>query len=385
MNSEYYAEIHDSVKNVDSQEWGELINSNQDLAMDPRLVYLLENTLSDQAKFWTVVIRNQQRQLISCACLSLFQTDVMQSAVGLAQTLIQRLRRYWPNALKLKVLFCGLPLPSGHTHLRIHHAADSSAVLKLLNDVMIGIARQQHAQLLVFKELNAAQDKEVQYLQQLGYVRGELQPIYQLSRSFKDFAEYKAQLRAPYRHQIQVNVKKFNTSGLQVQHFFEPEEIYSQFSDAVHQLYLNVWDKAPEKLECFSADFFRELPRALPNQVVLTLIKDEQKAVAFAIGVVDENNYYNLYVGLDYLYLQKTDLYFNLFFHELDQVFGLNKTKILLGQTSGMFKARLGASPDPRFFWVRPLNPILRMIFKYFQKLIFPQVKIIKENQVFKD
>lgn len=380
----YYTEIYGSVKEIDPEEWQGLMDPHVDLAMDQRLIHLLENKLSDQARFWTVVVRDLRKKLVACACLGLFQTDVAQSSPLFLQKAIQRLRKYYSNAFKLKVLFCGLPLPSGHTHLRISPAVHSPLIMRLLNQVMTEIAQKEKAQLLVVKELDVQELEKIGDLRCLGFIRGELEPIFQFSSVFKNFDAYQAALRSGYRRQVQLNVKKFNQWGFRVEHLTDPVEIYSRFSDEVHALYLNVWTKAKEKLECFPADFFRELPQSMPNQVALTLISHESRPVAFALGVMSDDIYHNLYIGLDYAHLESGDLYFNLFYQELDAVFHLNKKKILLGQTSGTFKSRLGATADPRFFWVRPLNPLLRFLFKYFQNLIFPKVKPPQGNQVFK-
>ncbi len=384
MNAGYYTEVYDSIKDIDPNEWQSLIDASQDLAMDPRLIHLMEKTLHNQARFWTVLVRDRQKQLIACACLSLFQTDIVQSASGFLRKWVERLRSYWPNALKLKVLFCGLPSPAAHSHFRARASVDLQSVLQVLNEAMSAIASREKAALVVLKELDTGQDEQVSNLQNLGFVRGELEPLYQLSGAFKDFDDYRAALRSTYRNQIRANIKKFKQSGLKVEHLLDSEEIYSRFNESVYQLYLNVWKKAKEKLECYSLDFFREIAKAVPNQVIFTLVTDAGKPVAFALGLMGEEHYYNLYVGLDYSYNDETDLYFNLFYHELDAVFKMNKKTIFLGQTSGMFKSRLGAFPDPRYFWVRPLNPILRILFKHLQSVIFPKVNLIKANQVFR-
>jgi predicted N-acyltransferase len=384
MDTEYDSEIYESIKNIDLQEWQSLIDLSHDLAMDQRLIHLLEKSLSDQARFWTLVIRDRQQQIIACACLSLFQTDIVQSVSGRLRNWINRLRDYWPNALKLKVLFCGLPLPSAHSHLRVREGVDLQLVLRKINGVMTQLAQQEKATLLVFKEFTVSQDTQVTDLKKMGFIRGELEPVYQLPGIFKDFANYQESLRASFRRQIQSNIKKFKESGLKVEHFANPEEIYSRFSEPVHRLYLNVWEKAKEKLECFPVDFFREIATHMPGQVFFTLISDQEKPVAFALGLTNEEAYHNLYVGLDYSYNKNSDLYFNLFYHELDAIFKCNKKQIFLGQTSGTFKTRIGATADPRFFWVRSLNPLLQLIFKYFRSIIFPKMPAPATLQVFK-
>lgn len=380
MDSQYYVQISQSIDDIDFKEWTRLINIDNDIAMNPRLILLLENSLKDQARFWTVLVRNNQNQLVACACLSLFHTDIAQSSSTCVKNFVKLLREYWRNAFKLKVLFCGLPLPCGHTHLRIRPQEPIDKILMLINKTMLQLARQEQAQLLVFKEMDYQQNCEWNLLENLGYVSGELEPIYQFTKSFKNFSDYQAALRSDYRYKINNNLKKFKKADLKVEHIHHPEEISRRFTEEVHRLYLNVWENAKEKLECFPAAFFRHLPQVLPHQVVFTMISDNQKPVAFALGIVSNEIYHNLYVGLDYNYLERVDLYFNLYYHELDNVFALNKNKIYLGQTSAWFKSRLGALPERRYFWVLPMNTILRIIFKFFQKWIFPKVTYLEKN-----
>jgi len=384
MAKDYYAEIHDSVKAVDSEEWNSLIHSEWDVAMSQPFVHLIEATLSDQARFWTIAIRDRQRRLAAAACLSLFETDVMQAAPQFLQSAVEWVRSFWPQFLKSKVLFCGLPLPPGELHLRIRESTDPQPVLQLLTQVMLTIARQEKAALLVFKEPDTEEMKVLAGLQTLGFINGEMEPLYQLPCAFKNFQEYQSALRSSYRHQVQANVKKFKASGLKAEHIVDPQEIHARFTAEVHQLYLNVWKKAKEKLECLPLSFFRDLPQVLPGLVSFTLISDGDKPVAFSLGIVEGEIYHNMYVGLDYSYTEKADLYFNLFYHELDAAFGYRKKQIWLGQTSGVFKSRLGAVADPRFFWVRSLNPFFQLIFKWFHPLIFPKLPPTKPNQVFK-
>jgi Acetyltransferase (GNAT) domain len=381
--SPYKVQIYRRVAEVDPKAWYGLIDAQHDLAMDLRLIALMEDSLSDQARFWTVVISDERDQCMACACLALFRTDVVQSAAGFLQKMVQRLRSRWPHALTLSTLFCGLPLPSGHSHWRVSQSADYPTVLSLLNQTLLTIARQEKAQLVVIKELDEDEVRQTSGLRRLRFFCGELEPIYRFSRVFKDFSAYQSALRSGYRRQVQLNIKKFKQLPLQVEHLHDPEEISERFTEAVYQLYLNVWARAKEKLECFPRAFFGEAARKLPGQVSLTLISHGQQPIAFAMGIAVGAAYHNLYIGLDYAYNDQVDLYFNLFYQELDEVFQRQKTQIWLGQTSGAFKSRLGAVPDSRFFWVRPLNPALWLIFKCFQKFIFPAIKKSKENQVF--
>jgi len=380
---EFSIEIQDSINRIDFQEWNRFIRSD-DLSMDPRIISLLEETLRNQARFWIIIIKGPQKQWIAVACLALFHTDIIQSSPLFVQKIIQKLRVYKPNTLKIKVLFCGLPIPAGQSHFRLAASAPTSKILDLLTQTMTKIARQEKAHLIVFKELNDQEKNEVKHLQSKGFFSGELEPLFQFNPEFNNFDEYISALRSGYRRQIQLNMKKFNPLEYRVEHIFNPEEIYQKFTSEVHQLYLNVWHKAKEKLECFPREFFQKLPRALSDRVVFTLIQYKNQPVAFSIGLLSLQSYHNLYVGLDYSHTEKADLYFNLFYQELGLIFTLKKKQIFLGQTSTAFKTRLGAIPDARFFLVKPLNPLLKIIFKYFKNLIMPKIQKLDSNQVFK-
>ncbi len=383
MDVRYKAEVYTSITEIDPKEWESLVDVNEDLAMDPRLIQLQEQTLSNQAKFWTVLIRDFNKQIVAAACLCLFHADVVQSSAKSIVASIEKIRGYFPQFLKIKVLFCGLPIPCGQSHVRIRNNVDEESVLSELANCMKELASQQEADLLVFKEFGPSHSEKIKKIAHLGYMCGEIEPLYLMPKCFAHFDQYNESLRSMYRKQMQGDIKKFAQTGLQVECFFDSKEISQRFDANIYQLYLNVWRKAKERLECLSEDFFRKIALVFPGQVALVLISDKGKAVAFALGIFEQEVFYCLYIGLDYAYNDSANLYFNLFYQELKMAFPLQK-QICLGQTSGMFKTRLGAIAEQRYFWVKPLNPFLKLIFKFFRFLIFPKIKPVIPNQVFK-
>lgn len=385
-NTNYQYQILESVSQVNPTEWNQLIDPMHDLAMNQNLIRVMEQSLAKQAKFWTIAIRNSKNELVCCANLSLFEVDVIQSSSFFVKKLISTLRVVRPNTLKWKILFCGLPVPSGHCHLRFAQNVEPHTILPLLNQIMEKLAKNQQAKLIALKEFDQVEINKVKHLRELGFYQSELAPLFILSGSFKDFDEYIAAMRSPYRHQVQNNMKKFNLANLQVEHIFNAEEIKARFNHEVYQLYLNTWKKAKEKLECLPIHFFQELATTLPEQIAFTLISNnDKKPVAFAIGLINGTSYYNLYTGFDYSTKQQSDLYFNLFYHEINCAFQLKKQRIFLGQTSDYFKSRLGATAEPRFFFARAVHPSRKMLLKVFHKFIFPKVPQPIKHDVFKE
>lgn len=382
----YTYQLYDSIFDIDPVQWYQVVDVIHDLSMNRELIHLTETSLSNQAKFWNVLIRDSNQQPVACACLCLFQADGVQSCPEIIMCTATAIRKVWPNILKFSVLFCGLPIPSAETHLKIVAHVDPEPILILLNEVMQKLATQQKADLVVLKEFSEDHAANISTaLHALNFIRGDVAPTYELHRHFSDFKDYQSALRANYRRQVQKTMNKFMAANLHVQQVEGAAAIENLFTDQVYQLYLNVWRKSAEKLECLPQTFFSQLGYAMPLEARLTLISEGKQVVAFAIGLLHNQVYKNLYCGIDYVLNAKADLYFNLYYHELDYAFIDKATKITLGQTSDEFKSRLGAIAHPRYFFVRAKNPLAQWALKIFHTLLFPAVTLPAKRQVFKN
>ena len=374
--------IYPSISNVPSADWDQIVDS-QDVSMNKNLILLTEASLKDQANFWTIVIRLNQEP-IAVACICLFRTDIFQSAPNVIQKLVKQLRTIKKNAFQLSVLFCGLPVPCGQIHFRVKDDTLTSSVLKTLNQIMQKLAKKEKATLIVFKEFTQTQLFDSHCLQKEGFISGSVPPLYEIKGNYSSFQAYSSLMRHKYRRQVHENQKKFNLENIKIERITEPQKIHNAFTKEVHQLYLEVWEKSKEKLEQFPQSFFQGLGFALPQQTALILIYEKDKPIAFTVGIHNQTYYYNLYCGINYEQKERLDLYFNLYYAELDQVFKQNIPTICLGQTSDSFKSRLGALACPRFFLVRAKNKLLQKGLKFFRHFIFPNPSAIPSHRVFK-
>jgi hypothetical protein len=365
-------------------DWRRLC-ARADLAMDPDALGVFQRTLVDQCRCWAVIVYRQQVP-IGCAALCLFPTELVDVSSPLLKRMRDRIRTFWPSFLRLNVLFCGLPVPSGASHIRFRVGADASEIMAVaaeVDRVMRGLARTTGARLLVFKELEETADTLAQALRQAGYIPGDIPPMHLLKRRFQSFGEYRDVLRSRYRAQIQRSQRKLKTAGFEAlrgrgQAFFD-----AHWSDEAHQLYVAVQQRAEHKLELMPSSFFRELARTLGEEVSLTLIRREGRVCAFTFAITRERTHYNLYSGLDYPLNNKGDLYFNLFYNDLDQAFRSGATSIHLGQTSDSFKSRLGSSAQPLHFFVRGSAAWTNWGLRRMASLAFPELPRVRSQDVF--
>ena len=103
-----------------------------DLAMDSRALSVFQRTLKEQCRCWGVIVFDGAGTAIGCAALCAFKAGFM------------------------SVLFCGLPVPSGATHLRVRDGACAETVVIEVERAMRGLAASLKSRLLVFKEFGHA-------------------------------------------------------------------------------------------------------------------------------------------------------------------------------------------------------------------------------------
>ena len=118
-----------------------------------------------------------------------------------------------------------------------------------------------------------------------------------------------------------------------------------------------------------------------------SVVRDERdQIVGFVFGLSDEDaGYHNLYGGIDDDRRgADADLYFNLQYQDLDRALRHGAKTIHFGQTADEFKARLGAIPQPLFFYARAVNPVLNASLRVAKSLVFPPVPKVPARDVFK-
>ncbi|MGD0541037.1 MAG: GNAT family N-acetyltransferase, partial [Tepidisphaeraceae bacterium] len=350
--------IYRSVSEVPRHEWDLLTAEDADLTMDRRLIGAYEATMAEQCRSFTIVIRDVEGKAVGLACACLFRVDV--GHFPWLDQLAARAGEAWRNRLKMGVLFCGLPIPAGQNHLRISAGADRAAVLAELDGAMHQLAQDNGAMIVVVKEFATDECEGLQTLLNRGYLRGEIPARHMLAGEFAGFADYLAALKARYRWQANRSLKKLERAGLRVEQVRGPVDLPRVYTDEVHRLYEAVQKRSKYRLELYPAQFMRELGRRFGEDASLTCIYQGQRLVAFTIGLARNSIYHNLYSGLDYDLQADGDLYFNLFYHDLDFAWKRGAKVVHLGQTSDHFKSRLGTQSEPMYLFIRPRNRIIR-------------------------
>ena len=138
------------------------------------------------------------------------------------------------------------------------------------------------------------------------------------------------------------------------------------------------------RLEVLSHQFFLELARQLPGQLVLTVAYREDRLIGFTWELVDGPVYHFLFMGLDYGQNIETDLYFNLVYKAMDHAFQSGTRVVHVGQTADEFKSLLGCNGNRRYIYGRGLGPTFSWILRQASGLLFPPRPALEPHDVFK-
>ncbi|MCE9554387.1 MAG: GNAT family N-acetyltransferase [Planctomycetes bacterium] len=344
--------IAENVDALDLADWHRVCDPD-DALMDPRLLGAVQASAPKDNRFWYLTFYNTAQEPIAAACVSLFVIDGAMFAKPWARHLLGYTRCIFPRYLKFRVLFCGLPLSTGCSHLRLAPGADAGAVMTALDRELNKLRRQQRAWLVVAKEFDSDERGHADHLTGLGYLRVDSLPMNTFRHRYASFDAFLADVRSHYRYKINRSRKKFTKAGLKVEHLTDTDAILRLYTPELHQLYVDVVSKAEHKLEILSHQFFVELVRKFGSQVSLTVVRQGERIVAYGWGLKTGDTYRNLFVGIDYTLNDESDVYFNLMMHDLDYGLRQGACPLLVGQTSDVFKSRLGCQAEPRFVYIK--------------------------------
>jgi hypothetical protein len=350
--------IHKKISEINAGLWDEVVRASRgDVFMSHRFVAAVEEAFAGQARFAHAIAYEGERA-VACASFCAFPIDINLLAHGLMRRLTEMMSRAVPSMTRKTIVFCGLPVSLGAKHLAIVPGVRREDVLRPIHEIAVALARREHAPYIVFKEFPAGDCPTMDYLQQLGYRRFASPAMNNLRQSFSGIDSYIAALRSRYRQCVLKSLTKSRAASLRYERLTDTGAILRLYSRSLHRLYEAVALSSAHRLELLPFSFFHNLATSLPDQVGLTVVYAGDRIAAFNWNLFHGGVYHFLFAGLDYDLNPSLDLYFNLMYAEMDFAFRAGAETLVIGQTADDFKARLGCSQDPRFFYVAPASRV---------------------------
>lgn len=344
---------------------------------DHRYYEIVQDTIKQGFEYLYFVMEDQQRNVKAIQPAFLLDQDILQGSGSAVLKWAGRLRKFFPRALTIRTLMIGCA--AGEGSLDSTSAGQSAWIAENLHEALAIFARSARAKMVVLKEFPADYRQPLSWFARHGYTRVPSLPFTRLNIDFKDFEAFmNASLSKATRKDLRRKFRDAQTApkiDLQVVTDIAPhvEEVYP--------LYLNVYSKSSLQFEKLTPDYLRRLGADMPDKVRFFIWRQQGKAIAFSLCLIQGDRLYDEYLGLDY----SVALDLHLYFYTLRDVVSWAMASGIKWYCSsaGNYdpKRRLKSELMPLDLYVRHMSPIANLVLRRVLPLLEPtrNDKILKE------
>jgi len=268
-----------------------------------RFFKALDESSFDKFKFYYILVYEDNVPLGATSCL-IANFPLSIAVTGFPRKILVITEKLIPCILNPKTLICGLPMGEG----RIGIAGKTEIVMKEINNALEKLAKEQKADLIMYKDFNSSYDDLLRPVLENGYLRLESFPSSDMEVNFRSFEEYLKKLSPSSRENLKRNLKRADAKAkieLTVKNAVEGEELRQ-----VHELYLQTYNKQEVGFEKLPIDFFANVAKNMPDETRFFLWRIEGRLVAFAFCLVSGDYFIDYYLGFDYSVSHIYSLYF---------------------------------------------------------------------------
>lgn len=358
--------VYRDIDDVDVLAWDSVLGADN-LQTSHRFVRLCQRADVAGAEYRFVVIWDTMG--VACvAALSCVVVPLELLTSGRLRAAVGRVRRWHDEFLRVRVLFCGLPVSFGRSCLGFRPDADRRRCVEALEDVVRQTSCELDAHLVCWKEFDPSEAADVDHLLALGYVRVPSLPSCHLAVRWPSFEDYTRQMRSGYRHQVRQAQLLARRAGLT----FRSVQDFEPWCDEIHALYEQVMDRAEFQLERLNRAFFEEMNRTFPVETCAILAEQNGSLVACAVLLDSPRLCAFLLAGIDYARHRSSGAYVNLVTEVVSHSIRRGAAALEMGQTSYDIKRRLGAETAPRYLYLRHRSRVGHAVLRGMREVVFP-------------
>ena len=298
--------------------------------------------------------------------------DLVATAPAGLRMPIRALRKLFPRFLRLKMLMVGCA--AGEGHLGGRDSAERWG-LPLLREVMVKVARANHAALVVWKDFLADYRTPLDPLHDASeaaacYVRIPSMPATRLELDFASWDDYMARKLS---HSMRKNLRrKFRALARTAPLEMTVVSDLGPHLDEAHALYLQTHARSPLQFEKLTREFLQRIGAEMPERARFFLWRQNGRLVAFSLCLVHDGALYDEYLGLDYAVALDLHLYFVTFRDILTWALAQGLRTYYSTPLNYDPKLHLGFALAPLDLYVAHRSPVLNALLRRILPIIQP-------------
>jgi hypothetical protein len=332
---------------------------------DRRYYEIVEDTIMSDFDYRYVAIRDAAGQICSVQPFFLLHQDLLEGCPAFVRAPVARLRRLWPNFMKMKTLMLGCAAGEGHLDQGPDRRLADAA---LLAGRVTGLAKAFGASLIVLKEFPASYRNALRPFLRAGFTRIPSLPMAALDIDYADFDDY---MKRGLSGRTRCDLRRKFRAGAETIAMTVMRDV-SPVIDEIYPLYLQVYERSDRHFEKLTKEYFCALGRSMPDKVRFFVWRENGRAIAFSLTMLHEDHICNEYLGLDYAVALERHLYFVAFRDVVSWAMANGFRRCLTTGLGYAPKLDLGFVLEPLDLYVRHSSDRLNWLFRRLLPMLEP-------------
>lgn len=268
------------------------------------------------------------------------------------------------HSVRQRVLVCGNLLSAGLDGVTT--TLEPALAFRAVGEVLYRVRRAEklngHTNLVVVKDLSAAQRDESRALESLSYrvMDGGPTMVLPLEAAWSTHDDYLGSMVSKYRSAVKRKVfAPVLEAGCRVVRL-SVEEV-ERHAERLQALHLAVQDNASVRPVTVSKAYWPAMARLTETNVFNAIMRGDE-VLGFLLVQVDGDETHAAQIGFDRDAAKELPLYLRLLHTAVEVGLARRSARVVLGRTALEPKARMGAKPVDTFMWVRHRVPVVNAL-----------------------
>ena len=275
-----------------------------DRRKDHRYYEIVEDTIRQGFDYRYFALKDKLGQVQAIQPFFILDQDLLAGTDSKTRAAVHCVRRAWPRFLKMRTLMVGCAVGEGHLDGdELSHSINAG----LLAATIVTHARRLKVLLIVMKEFPARYREPLKCFLHQGFTRVPSLPMTRLNIDYPTFDAYMAKaLNGATRRKLR---KKFRATAVAPPITMSILSDITPAIDDVYPLYLQVYNRSTLHFERLTKAFFCSLGQKMADKVRFFVWRQDGRIVAFTLCMIEGNEIYAEYIGLDYSVALELHLY----------------------------------------------------------------------------
>jgi predicted N-acyltransferase len=334
---------------------------------DHRYYEIIADTIRDHFEYGYFAIRDGSGRALAVQPYFLLDQDVLEGIKLDRSSLVARIRLRYPRFLKLRTLMLGCTAGEGHLATSAH--LSSAAVASILAQGIVAQAHALGAQMIVLKEFPRGDRRDLACFEREGFGRAPSMPMTTLDIDYDSFDDYMQKaLSAKTRSDLRKKFHAAESSDLKMM----VTDNAASFIDELYPLYLQTYERSNFHFEKLTKDYFRRLGCEMSDKTRFFIWYRGNTLMAFALCMVEGNEIFAEYIGLDYDFALDLHLYHYISRDVINWAMTHGYKRFRSSGLNYDPKLHLRHQLDPIDLYVRHVSPIANWIMRLVLPWIVP-------------